>query len=199
MKKIQRFKIRLPPLKNGVAKNKALRILKPKKSHSHLFDVRDRYRKMSLSIEIRSATLNDLNALCDLESVTFDTQKYHTLSRRQFRHLLTKGNADILAAFQHNTLVGNAVIFYRKNAHTARLYSLAVHPNFQRQSIGHMLFDAAEQTIASKSLNSLVCECRSDEPALLNFYKKLNCISTGILPHYYADGMSGIKMKKQWE
>jgi len=154
---------------------------------------------MKNDFEIRIANLTDLDCLCTLEKNTFDPLKYHILSRRQFRYLLTKGNADILVASYDRAIVGVADLFYRKTSSLGRLYSLAVHPNFQKQSIGHLLFYTLEKTIKQKGLKGFLCELRQDQVRLLNFYTKLGCKQISILPNYYPDGMSGIKMKKLFE
>ncbi len=150
-------------------------------------------------IEIRMADLSDLEGLCVLEEAVFDPVKYHMLSRRQFRHLLTKGNADALVASYERKIVGAAILFYRKTSRLGRLYSLAVHPDLQKHSIGRLLFEEAEKTMMQRNLKGLLCEFRQDEDRLSAFYKKRGCQQVGILVNYYADGMSGIKMRKLFE
>lgn len=147
-------------------------------------------------IEIRIAELTDLDGLCNLEAATFDPAKYHMLSRRQFRYLLTKGNADILVAIYEGKIVGAAILFYRKTSRFGRLYSLAVHSSLQKRSIGRLLFEVAEKTMMQRGLKGLLCEFRQDEAQLSDFYKKMGCQPIGILKNYYADGMIGIKTKK---
>jgi len=154
---------------------------------------------MKNDIEIRLANLNDLDCLWTLEKDTFDPFKYHILSRRQFRYLLTKGNADILVAYHDKTILGAAILFYRKTSSLARLYSIAIHPNSQKQSIGHLLFYNLEKTMKKKDLKGFLCEFRQDQNWLSNFYTKLGCKMIAILPNYYPDGMSGVKMQKLFE
>ena len=69
---------------------------------------------------IRPATPADLDALVGMEA-RFPTDR---LSRRAFRHLLTRANATVLACVEGTALLGNIVILYRKNSTIARLYSL---------------------------------------------------------------------------
>lgn len=147
-------------------------------------------------VEIRMADLSDLDGLCALEEAAFDPARYHMLSRRQFRYLLTKGNAEILLVSCLGKIVGAAVLFYRKTSRLGRLYSLAVHPDLQKRSIGRLLFAAVEKAMMQRGLEGLLCESRQDETRLSDFYKKRGCRPVGTLENYYADGMGGIKMQK---
>lgn len=149
-----------------------------------------------MTIKIRLASLSDLNGLCKVEAESFDTTKYHTSSRRQFRHLLTKGQADILVAVNGDDVVGSAVIFYRSTSRFGRFYSLAVRPDFQGGSIGKDLFAAVEKRIKDKGLSGILLEIRGDNAKLLERYIALGYVRTGSLPAYYADGCDGIKMRK---
>ena len=51
-----------------------------------------------MTITVRLADIRDIDGICRVEDTAFDTAKYHTSSRASFRHLLTRGNADILVA-----------------------------------------------------------------------------------------------------
>jgi [ribosomal protein S18]-alanine N-acetyltransferase len=149
-----------------------------------------------MTVKIIPATLEHLDQLVNLENDAFDTARYHILSRRSFRNLLTKGNADIYIAVQNSNISGAIIILYRKGSRFGRLYSLAVHHQFRGGGIGRTLFNHAEAVIRKKGLAGLLLETRSDNRKLLDFYLSTGCETIGELDHYYPDGLSAVKLKK---
>lgn len=147
-------------------------------------------------LNIRLATLADLDGLCAVEQAAFDPAHYPLTSRRMFRHMLTKGNVDILIACEGKRVVGSAVIFYRSTSKFGRFYSLAVHPEFQGQSVGRMLFEGVEKHIAKRKFKGILCEIRADNDKLYQRYTSIGYKPLHRLKDYYPDGSEGIKMRK---
>jgi ribosomal protein S18 acetylase RimI-like enzyme len=145
---------------------------------------------------IRTATLDDVPALLELEQKAFDPTYYYLTSRRQFRYLLTKGNADILAAVENDKLYGSGILLYRRNSGFARFYSLSVSPDYQGGSIGKILFQAAEQKALARNCIGMLLEIRSDNTKLLQRYQSLGYSVYREVSHYYPDGCSCLKLKK---
>ena len=79
---------------------------------------------------IRLAHLDDLNQLEQLEKRCFTTDR---LSRRQLRYLLTKGKASLLVGAEEavRELSGYVAVLYSKATSMARLYSIAVRPEWK--------------------------------------------------------------------
>lgn len=149
-----------------------------------------------MEYKIIPAQLKHLDALTDLEITLFDKNLYHALSRRSFRHLITKGNADIFLATQNSCILGMAIILYKSNSSYGRLYSLAVDDKYRGHGIGKKLFQYCEKIIRKKGHVGVLLETRAGRKNLLEFYKNLGCDVIGKLPNYYADGASGIKLRK---
>ena len=80
---------------------------------------------MTKSLLFRPAELDDLEALVDLEQRCFDTDR---ISRRSFRHLLTRGHTVCLVAESRRHLAGYGLLLLSRGTSAARLYSLAVDP-----------------------------------------------------------------------
>ena len=81
---------------------------------------------------IRHATLNDLEALVKIEDSCFDTDR---LSRRNFRYLLKKGHAETLVEEENAVVRGYTMLLFNDGISLARLYSLAVDPQYQRMGV----------------------------------------------------------------
>ena len=76
--------------------------------------------------DIRPATIDDVDALVACEEACFATDR---ISRRSFRHLLTKGHqATRVLCDPAGRVIGYAMVLFHRGTSLARLYSLAVLP-----------------------------------------------------------------------
>ena len=71
----------------------------------------------------RRALPQDAALLSDLENRTFDADR---ISLRSFRTLLKRDTALVLIAERDGGIAGYALLLFRRNTTTARLYSIAV-------------------------------------------------------------------------
>ena len=90
---------------------------------------------------LRDAALADLERLVALEQRCFALDR---ISRRSFRHLLTKAHAFTLVAEQEGRLLGYGLVLQHRTTAAARLYSFAVDPAARRQGLGRRLLEALE-------------------------------------------------------
>jgi len=150
-----------------------------------------------MKISVRAATLKDLDELVRIEQAAFDPQKYPVTSRRQFYYLLTKGVGEIWTSIDaRGRITGHIVLFFSKRWRVGRLYSIAVDPEFQGGNIGKALFAAAEKRCIEKGLEGILLEIRSDNGQHKNRYIQAGYKVLSLLPEYYPDGSSGLKMGK---
>lgn len=147
-------------------------------------------------MRIRQALVSDVDALCILERNVFDVTRFHLVSKRQFRYLLTKGNAEIWVADDDGSILGAAILFFRKNYAYGRLYSIAVDPSAQGGNVGRALFEAVENRVVAKGLKGMAQEVRADNERLLQRYLKIGYTVYGEEADYYPDGASCIKLRR---
>lgn len=145
---------------------------------------------------IRLATIDDAAALAALEQKAFDPDFFHLMSKSQFSRLIKKGNADILVAEEDQRLIGVVVILYRKRSKLGRMYSIAVHPDFQGRDVGKSLFEAMENRLKEKDMRGALLEIRADNTDHLARYQKQGYRLTRIMPEYYPDGCAGLKLER---
>ncbi|HLA74344.1 MAG TPA: N-acetyltransferase [Gammaproteobacteria bacterium] len=141
---------------------------------------------------MRPALLSDINALAALE-LNFPSDR---LSARSFRHLLTRGHAEVLVSQQGADITGNIVVLYRRNCTHARLYSLVVHPQHQQRGIARTLLNAAEQAAGNKNCTTIGLEVRPDNEAALRLYQKMGYSVTVRIPAFYEDGAPALRLRK---
>ncbi|MEX0729203.1 MAG: GNAT family N-acetyltransferase/peptidase C39 family protein [Aquisalimonadaceae bacterium] len=139
---------------------------------------------------IRAATLADLPDLTALEDRCFVTDR---ISRRSFRHLLTRGHAAILLDRRESELAGYALVLFRHGVSLARLYSIAISPEFRGQGVGSALVRAAEQAALDEGAVEMRLEIREDNDASHALFKALGYSSFGNYPDYYEDAADAIR------
>jgi len=149
-----------------------------------------------MSLIIRLATLSDVDSLCAIEQQSFAPSLYHLTSRRQFRYLINKGNAEIWLAELHGQACGMAVLFFKANSRFVRLYSIAVLPAFQGRDVGLALFECAQKQGLHKKLMGLSLEIRSDNKKHYDRYRALGYKDVGTVEDYYPDHSPCIKLQK---
>ena len=142
---------------------------------------------------LRKAQLGDLNTLVDIENTCFDFDRF---SRRSFRYLLTKANAETLVYEDDGTLLGYASVLFHTGTSLARLYSLAVLPQARGRGIGSELIKAAEETALANDCVVLRLEVRSDNVASIKLYEKLGYRLFGKHADYYEDRMEALRFEK---
>ncbi|CAK0751996.1 hypothetical protein CCP3SC1_2000002 [Gammaproteobacteria bacterium] len=141
---------------------------------------------------VRPARPGDLPDLLRLEQL-FPGDR---LSRRSFLHLLQRGHADLLVAEGADGLTGDAVILYRQESTTARLYSIIVTPSARGCGIGYTLLEASEAAARAHGRTDMVLEVRTDNSTALALYYRAGYRSMKHLPDYYQDGAAGLRLAK---
>lgn len=148
---------------------------------------------MTPEICLRQATLADLGTLLALEQ-TFPGDQ---LSRRSFRHLLTKGNDDVLVLEKDAALLGDAVVLYRKGSSSARLYSLVVAPAARGQGLGARLLGAVEAAARERGCTELRLEVREDNTPAIALYENAGFDLSGRIEDYYDDHSAALRFGKR--
>ncbi|MGB9430385.1 MAG: N-acetyltransferase [Gammaproteobacteria bacterium] len=142
---------------------------------------------------IRPANLSDLDALVQLETRNFDSDR---LSRRSFYYLLTRGNAILLVDVERDALRGYALLRFHARSPNARLYSIAIEHTHRSRGIGRALLTAAEKTSRKHGAVKLRLEVREDNHVATRWYLKLGYRQFGKYLDYYADHADALRMQK---
>jgi ribosomal protein S18 acetylase RimI-like enzyme len=144
------------------------------------------------AMRIRRARLADIDALLALET-RFPTDR---LSRASFRHLLTRGHADLWVAQIGDAVVGDALVCYRRGSRRARLYSIVTDGAHTGRGIGRALLAACEAGARACGCEELRLEVRPDNRAALGLYRGRGYQVTGTLAHFYEDASPAVRLCK---
>lgn len=146
--------------------------------------------------EIGDAGEGDLEALVVLERRAFgEGEAFH---RRQLRYLLRSPRARIKVARIEGRVAGWAIVLLRKHRHyeSARLYSLAVDPDYQGRGVGELLVSHMLNSLREMGIRRCFLEVREDNLPARRLYERLGFVSVATLPNYYGQGRHGTRMLK---
>jgi [ribosomal protein S18]-alanine N-acetyltransferase len=169
----------------------ALRRAEAATDSDHLLTGRERGFPVLMQAKIRAANLADLGALIDLENRSFSTDRISPLS---FRRLMASRSASVLVAAAGALVAGYAIILRRSGSRVARLYSLAVDPQFR--GLGRELLAAAERSAAAGGCRLMRLEVRDDNLRAINLYQRADYRQFGNKPGSYADGAAALRFEK---
>ncbi|MEO8859351.1 MAG: N-acetyltransferase [Burkholderiaceae bacterium] len=144
-----------------------------------------------VSPRVRRAASSDLDDLVALEERSFSGDR---LSRAQYRRHLDSDSAVVLVATgSHRSLLGSAVLFYRKRSSVARLYSLSTQPEARGQGVGAALLEAAIMATRQHGNRALRLEVRIDNTAAISLYERTGFRRIGGYAAYYHDGADALR------
>ena len=143
---------------------------------------------------LRTATSADIPALVRLENQSFPTDR---LSSRNFRYMLSKGNAvTVVETDRDGEIRGYALVLFHRGTPLARLYSIAVSPRWRGKGIGRVLMKAAEEAARDRDAAYMRLEVRADDKETQEFYKRLGYRPFGYHSQYYEDHTDAVRMDK---
>ncbi|WHZ19827.1 MAG: GNAT family acetyltransferase [Rhodanobacteraceae bacterium] len=142
---------------------------------------------------IRRATRADIDALLALEEATFDSDR---ISHAQWRRHIASDSARVWVAGPPGEVHGAAVVFYRRNARNARLYSIAVGAHARGTGLGGALLAAAEADARAHGRAAMTLEVRVDNPSAKAMYERRGYLQVKRLPHFYEDGADAWRYAK---
>lgn len=148
------------------------------------------------ALTVEPARSGDLDALVALEERAFTEDR---ISRRAWRHLLTRAHGEIMvvrAPAGAPGLWGAAVLLLRRGSQAGRLYSLAVAPEARGRGLGRRLLHEVEARARAAACRTLRLEVRADNAAALELYRREGYQVVKPLPDYYARGAPGLRMER---
>ena len=142
---------------------------------------------------VRPASPDDLDALLAIEERAFETDR---LSRRSFRHFLTRGQASCVVVEAGGRVAGYALVLYRRATALARLYSIALDPGMRGQGLAGLLMEAAERAAADAGCLVLRLEVRLDNAPAIALYRARGYRRFGRYLDYYEDHADALRLQK---
>jgi len=143
----------------------------------------------------RAPRAADLDTLFAMEHRSFTTD---LLSRRQMRHWILATNRIFLVCEDSETraIAGYLLVFYRRNSHHARLYSIVVDAPFRGYGLARTLLTRAEAQAKHEGCTSMRLEVSTSNHPAIGLYEKLGYKHFGLYKEFYEDGGDALRMEK---
>lgn len=145
-------------------------------------------------VQLRDATLQDLEALVLLEDASFDSDR---MSRRSFRRFLLSPADHLLVAESNGGLLGYILILRHRGTRLARLYSICVDASARGRGIAEALIGAGERIVREHGCAHLRLEVRRDNLPAIRLYQKLGYRQFDTIPGYYEDDEEALRFEKR--
>ncbi|MDG4719458.1 MULTISPECIES: peptidase C39 family protein [Thalassospira] len=145
------------------------------------------------NITFRLAVPGDIDALCEIENQSFEIDR---LNRRAFKRFVGSETARLNVACHDGTVIGYALVIFRRNVALARLYSLAVLPDMRGQGIGCQLVTRAEEASLDFGAPILRLEVSQKNGRAIALFGELGYREFALYPDYYPDHSNALRMEK---
>lgn len=147
-----------------------------------------------MPIRFRPAGLNDIKKLVEIEDACFEMDK---LSDKNFKYFLEKAHASLIIAEYKKEVAGYALLLFHRSTSLARLYSIAVSPNFRDKKIGLHLMEHLEKVALSEESTYIRLEVRTDNLGAIKLYERLGYRKFAHKVDYYEDHKDAICYEKK--
>lgn len=151
----------------------------------------------AVTFAFRPARETDVEQLLSIENRCFSSDR---INRRQMRYLLNRAKALQLVAENSSCgVVGYGLVFTPQlnpqQPRPARLYSLAVSPEYRGLGLGCRLLSELLQPLPQIGYRACTLEVRESDKKTQHLYKSFGFTPVKQLPTYYADGEDGLRMR----
>jgi ribosomal-protein-alanine acetyltransferase len=145
---------------------------------------------------VRQARTADIDRMLAIENRSF---RQHRFRRQDFEYHLQNPSSILLVASAHGKVVGYiaGIIYHGSKNRIAKLYSMAVHPDWRRKHVGLLLLKAFEKESARRKSQSVTLEVRRSNRRARALYLDYGYKINSILKRYYNPRSDALRMRKR--
>ena len=145
-------------------------------------------------ISLIPATLEHLDSIVEIEKRCF---KIDRMSRRSFKRMIQVGNCDFILAKNEDTIVGYVLVLYHRGTHLARIYSIAVLPEFRGHNLGQIMLQHAESLAVERLCIYMRLEVHPNNKGAIALYARNQYRQFGVYHDYYEDHADALRFQKR--
>lgn len=145
-------------------------------------------------IHIVPVSISHLDALITLEHTCFTSDQ---ISRRSFKRFIHNKQSVFLVAVANDEIVGYLLTIFYRGTLLARLYSMAVSPDFRGKGIARTLMEQGEIAAQEKGALYYRLEVNTQNTSAINLYHALGFKEFKLIKHYYEDLSDAMRMQKR--
>lgn len=145
-------------------------------------------------LSLVAATAADLDELVALEQRCFESDR---LSRRSFRRWIDGDQCVFLLARDGQRLAGYILVLFHRGTRLARIYSLAVDPDYRGRGLARRLIAAGEEGARASGRFYMRLEVSSQNRNAIALYETLGYKQFGLYQDYYEDHSDALRYQKR--
>ena len=135
-------------------------------------------------IELKTATINDVDNIFNLENNNFISEKYSIGAIKDF--IDNNSNLDIVRVLlKDDKLI--AYIIYRINDNESELFKICVDDFYRHKGYGAILMDDYINYARQKNVKKILLEVRAKNTIAIDFYKQYGFYELNYRKNYYND------------
>jgi len=142
--------------------------------------------------KVRQAGPPDIDIIDRIESRSFTKDRF---PRRNLRRVLNSPATLFLVAEHDGAPAGYAMVLFRKGSAVARLYSIAVDPDFRGQGVAESLLAESARRSTLRGADRLRLELRPSNAAAMRLYDRAGFVVFERKSGYYDDGEDAVRME----
>lgn len=139
-----------------------------------------------------AAAISDIDGLLSLEKAFPEADR---ISRRSWNRFL-RSVGSVWVVRESGAVLAAAVLLFRKNSKTVRIYSLAVAPSERGKGYARRLLEACEAEAGRRNSQRLSLEVRVSNQAAAALYGSFGFAEVNRIAAYYDDGEDALRMTK---
>lgn len=139
----------------------------------------------------RIANASDISDMVRIEKESFGSRAFN---KRQFQYYVKNHMAYVVSS--NDTPMGYIVVFVRRNSGEAYINVIAIDPVFTGRGWGTFLLHETEQLYHNMAYNRMALHVDAANTRAIDLYKLREYELVQIIPDYYGEGTTGIKMIK---
>jgi ribosomal-protein-alanine acetyltransferase len=145
---------------------------------------------------VRQAHAADIDCMLTIENRSF---RQHRFRRQDFKYHLHNPSSILLVADTRGEVVGYVagIIYHGSKRRIAKLYSMAVRPDWRRKRVGLLLLKAFEKESVRQNSQSVTLEVRRGNRSARALYLNYGYNIDSVLRKYYSPGSDALRMTKR--
>ena len=145
-----------------------------------------------VNIEVRDMVNSDIDRVMEIEHLCFKAP----WGKEDIYREINDNKLSVMSVITLNdTVVG--FCDYWNTFDSGTICQIAIHPDYQHQSLGTRLFDEVLKDAKAKKIRTMTLEVRETNSKAIKFYQKFGFVITLVKEKYYTNGENAIYMIKE--
>ena len=145
-----------------------------------------------VNIEVRDMTNSDIDRVMEIENLCFKAP----WGKEDIYREINDNKLSVMSVITVNDIVVGFCDYWN-TFDSGTICQIAIHPDYQHQSLGTRLFDEVLKDAKAKKIRTMTLEVRETNSKDIKFYQKFGFVIALVKEKYYTNGENAIYMIKE--